>query len=565
MELWLEGISDMEQDNIVVFGGNTNMTCSSPIPLVLSDRTQPSRDLTPASRTLDSAVECLIPALLPAGQYRPVLHVAGRGWGYTSIEDTKFVVRPRIISAPTISSGSLRGGLSLAIPTHGLALSDVTRTRVEIGNTPCRVQSISSQGVLMCLTQPVLDDGYSSIVRTSSLLAYWSLQTDYHRSNGSYLSSDGLAFFRSGGALGARANASVHGEITLRQSGISGNNLTDQSVLFTEAAYLQVPALEEFLNPFGFAVEFWMKVPLANSSPHYRVVINSSSLCGDVTCGYFVMLNPCNQVEYWLGSGQHLTRENDETLTPLVQPTASGEGAESGVGLLLGDNSGSGQSSGEHESVNQVERCHLITDATQCSESCNGYIQVPEQENLPLPTGMWHVLRSARSITSDWTHVHASWHATAEYDSPASGDCLVNPCNGTQELAVDGLYSSMLVTYRAANSSIELGGSSSIPLGTMGVWNGVSPYVGYLDEVAYYSQPLRSSEIESRLMHGLQDTQPIWLSVESFDGVGRGQTPNVRYPVTSPTLDVVMVEWETVTEVELRYQDPILLRFEWTE
>lgn len=570
--LELEGISDVEDDNIFLFGGNTNITCSSPSPPILSTvNTHPVRNISIIMRTYSNyTVVCVVPNL-PVGTYRPVLHVAGRGWGHSSLEDTMITIHPQIMSAPSIASGSLRGGLLLTLSTRGLFQSDLLRTRVKIGNTPCRVQNINDQGLLTCFTQAAVDDGYSSLVEASSPLAYWTVQTDYHRSNGSYLTSDGFQFFRNRGVLGSRANASVHGTVSLMQEGISGNNFTDQSILFTEAAYLQVPPLEELTRLSGFALEFWMRVP--NNIQHYQIVINASSLCENVACGFLVVLNPCSQIEFWLASGDGL-----EQLGPgesnLEEIRASGSG--SGYATLSGSGSdlGSGGSTMEQlvASGNNLEpfpdnneaECSLITDILQCPGMCSGHIRVSEQQDLLLPAGVWHVIRNTNHFNlSDWNHIYVSWQASDNGQS--SRDCTTATlCNGTQQLVVNGESHSLPSTYLgAANAGIEIGGSSLFVPGSTGVWNGLTPFTGYLDEVAYYSQPLELSEISSRVAHGIQDTQPIGLSVEGFNGVGTGSAPNVRYPLVDPPLNLVAVDWESVMEMERTFQESVTLQFEW--
>ncbi len=564
--LQLKGLSTMAEDNILVFGGNTNITCSSPSPAILSTvSAHPSSSiLTAATMYSDSLVECTV-LNLPAGIYRPVLHVAGRGWGHSDTEDTLLTVHPQITSAPSIVGGSLRGGLSLSISTRGLSESDVLRTRVKIGNTPCRVEEISSQGVLTCFTQAAVDDGYSSLIDASSPLAYWSFQSDYHTPDGSYLVSDGLSFFRSGGSLAAQANASVHGMVSRQHIGISGNNNTDQSIEFTEAAFLQVPALKQLVAADGFAIEFWMKLN-PSWSPHYRIVINASANCNTVACGFIVVLNPCNQLEFWLASGEVMQERSPEDTTATrmedLQPFAEDSveaSAESASGELLEPNqaeSGSGEVSGESLDTTPIE-CPLITDDSQCPSACNGYSRVREHSSLLLPTGLWHVIRSNQVNASDWYHVYMNWQATETSDF----DSTTMVVSGTQEMSVNGDFYSKNSTYLQSNGRIEIGGTSSLPLRNFAVW---SPFRGYLDEMAIYSKPLQTSEIASRIQYGTRDIQPVWLSIEGFDGVGTGSIPNVMYPVATPPLSPVVIDWEAAVDMELTNEDPVTLQFEWT-
>ena len=540
----LTGISDTQEDNVLVFGGNTNITCSSSDPPILSptsSSSQPAISSLGVTRTYsDYAVECVVPGL-PVGRYRPTLHVAGRGWGYSSLEHTVLTVQPEIVSPPFIGNGSLRGGLSVALSTHGLSQADMLRTRVEIGNTPCRVQSIDNNGILTCFTQAAVDDGYSSLIQASSPLAYWSLQADYHRTNGSYLDFDGLDFFRSGGSLGTQASASVHGVVNLRQSGISGNSITDQSILFSEAAFLQVPSLEEMFNPTGFSLEFWMKVP--HSVQHYRIVVDAFASCDTVACGYVVVLNPCHQVEFWVAN------EGSEVSSGDTIPNQ---------GIPDNMDSGSTASGGNSDEMQELAECSLITDTNQCAhdQTCNGLVRVTEQSNIRLPTGTWSIVRSDIMDLSDWNHIHVGWETGSDEDCTA--------CNGAQELVVNGDRLAVSSGYTNANTGIEIGGSSTIILGTTGTQSGLAPFTGYLDEVAYYTRLLEDWEISNRVVHIAQQTQQIWISTESFDGVGTGTVPHVQYPIPDPPLNLVAIDWDSASPLEETHEESVTLQFQWT-
>lgn len=568
--LELLGLSDVEDDNVLVFG-STNIPCSSPSPRILStSRTRPSRDTATVARTYSNyTVECVLPNLA-AGKYRPVLHVAGRGWGYSYLEDTVLTIYPQITSAPSIVSGSLRGGTSTTMSTRGLSPDDVLRTRVKIGSTPCRVEDIDSQGVLTCFTQAAVDDGYSSLVEASAPLAYWSLQTDYHRSNGSYLDSDGISFFRSTGSLGTLANASVRGVVSLQQSGISGNNFTDQSIRFDEAAFLHIPDLEELFDPTGFALEFWVKVP--HSTPHYRLLVDAASSCETDGCGFVVVLNPCNQIEFWVASREPLNEaaesgDSQDGSRGLEDISASAHGGSTGGLYGSGENEGGlndisvsgGRLDGDTEEGN-LEVCALITATSHChlSRPCSGYLRVTEQRSLRLPAGVWHVIRSNQFDVSDWNHVYMSWH-NSERGCTAS-----DLCNGTQQLVVNEEHQSIFSTYLGANGGIDLGGSSSVPLATGGIWSGLAPFTGYLDEVAYYNRPLRSQEISDRVRHIVRQSQLVWLEVEGFDGMGEGSTPSIVYLATDPPLNPVIIDWETAIQSNRILENLTMLQFQWT-
>jgi hypothetical protein len=551
--LELVGLSDVENDNILVFG-NTDTPCLSSTPSILStSRTQPSRDITTAVRTYsDYTTECVLPNL-PAGKYRPVLHVSGRGWGHSYLEDSMLTIYPQITSTPSITHGSLRGGTTITLSTRGLSSNDVLRTGVKIGNTPCKVEHIDSEGMLTCFTEAAVDDGYSSLIRASAPLSYWSLQTDYRRSNGSYLNSDGIRYFRGAGIWGTQANASVHGIVSLRQRGISGNSFTDQSIRFDEAAFLRIPGLEEL---FGFGLEFWLQT--LHPSPLYRLLVNATSSCNTGTCGFVVMLNPCERIEFWVAS-EEPSNEGAESEDGSAGSAGSGGSTEraSGEGLTPASASGEGLGGIAEEDTS----CSLITEASQCPQMrpCNGYLRVTEQRRLQLPVGLWHIISSDQIDVADWNHVHVSWHPAALNDCTA-----LNSCNGAQGVAVNGVHQSISSIYHGANNGIELGGSSSVPQATTNTWGGLAPFTGYLDEVALYNHPLHPQEISDRVRHVTRGTQPIWLAVEGFDGVGAGSPPNVVYPLPNSPLNPVVIDWEVTSQLDRVYDDSTTLQFQWT-
>ena len=337
IDLVLNGLSDIAEDNVFVFGGQVPAAC---ISSNFSGHTAPLNSTVATARTYlaSTEIQCTVPNMSP-GRYHPILHVAGRGWGYVSLDNSVIRIQPRI-DAISETSGSLRGGTSLTIHTTGIAPSDIAKTRVFIGNTPCSLQSINSGGQLVCTTQASRDDGYSSVVDRDKALAYWNLQADYYRSNGSYLNSDGEQWFRSGGVLGVRANASISGTVMTQQRGISGNSVTDQATFF-QASYIQTPVLPELSDAAGFAMDLWIKVPQARD--YYQIIVDSSSFGSGVASGYLLMLNPCAQLEFWLATG--IAAQNYTTNSSL--------------------------------------ECELIRNSSQCSQDCSGYLNVLEGSDLP--------------------------------------------------------------------------------------------------------------------------------------------------------------------------------------
>ena len=506
--LELVGISSSVSDNLFSFG-NSMAGCSSATPPLLPAVVAPPTGMSNAGMYGSYTISCTVPTTLPSGVYRPLLHVTGRGWGYSSVEDTVMHIHPRITGSPSASAGSVQGGIKIELQTQGLVRSDIGRTRISIGSSPCVVQDIDGSGLLTCLTTPAVNDGYLSLIERQSPLAHWPLQADFHSSvNNSVVSMDGGSFFRSFGSLSVLANTSVHGIVRGHQEGVSGNSQTDQSILFLTSAFLRAPARQEFASPDGFSMEFWVKIPSA-APPQYRVVVNASDTCTSGSpCGFLVLLNPCNGLEFWVAGGE----------------LDNGSFAE----------------------------CPLVQgDLTLCQSNCTGSL---DSTSLALlPQGQWQVIRSASTDTATWTHVYVSWYAVGDVDG------------GVQELSVNGDSFSTASTYFTPSSRpMELGGCSVLPLGSSATRHGLAPFTGNLDEVVYYSSPLSEAEIRSHVTYGTGDQQPLWLSIEGIDSVGDGSPPNIQFPPSPPEVQEVVVDWDATNNLMHSYETSIRLVLEWT-
>ena len=507
INLVISGLSDMAEDNTFLFGGQAPVTC---ISSNFSRLTAPLYTSSALMRTYqaNSEVECIVSHVSP-GIYRTLLHVAGRGWSYASLENSVLRVLPRIDSV-SVTSGSLRGGSSLFLQMTGVVPSDIAKTRVLIGNTPCHVQSISSGGQVECTTQFVTDDGYSSIISRDLPLAYWSLQADYYRSDGSYLDSDGEFWFRSGGTLGVRANVSTIGTVITRQMGISANTKTDQSALF-QSSYIQPPVLPEFSEATGFAMDLWILVP--QPSGHYQIVVDSYSFADGVASGFLLMLNPCAQLEFWIATGVSLQ---------------------------------------DAYSTNSYLDCELITDATNCSQVCSGHLYVSESESLP--SGAWNIIRAEYTNLTSWQFVHFGWAAG---NNASTDDCVsLAQCSGQQVLYINNYLLEETTAYSP---------SVSVPVSIGGSNQALVPFIGYLDEVAFYHKPLGPHQVQARVRYGSGDSQPIWVTVNGVDGVGLGNTPDIAYmEVEQGFTNDTVINWDTVQELYVHIEESTAIRFEWT-
>lgn len=515
IDLVLTGLSDLAEDNVFVFGGQAPATC---ISSNFSGRTTPLNSTAATRRTYlaSTEVQCTVPNLSP-GRYRPILHVAGRGWGYASLDNSVIHIHPRI-DAISETSGSLRGGTSLTVHTTGIAPSDIAKTRVYVGNTPCSLQSIDSGGQLVCTTQASRDNGYSSVVDQDMALAYWSLQADYYRSSGSYLNSDGEQWFRSSGVLGDRANASIFGTVMTRQMGISGNSATDQAAFF-QASYMQTPVLSEFSDAAGFAMDLWIKMPQAGD--YYQIIVDSSNfdIGAAASAGYLLMLNPCTQLEFWLATGV----------------------------------------SAQNYTTNSSLECELVRNSSQCSQGCSGYLNVLEGSELP--AGVWSIIQAEYTNLSVWQYVHFGWAADS------SDDCypLDDQCSGLQVLYSNNLRLEERTTYRPpVTTPVSIGGSSRSPL-TLSSSQALGPFEGYLDEVAFYSRPLHSRQIQIRIRYGTTESQPVWITVNGEDGVGQGNVPNIVYSIMDQGfINDTVVNWDAPQDMYLEIEESTSIRFEWT-
>ena len=508
----------MPEDNVFTIGGKP---CIAPVR-VSATATFP--DFTPSIALMynNHNFDCTIPHLEP-GTYRVVMHVAGRGWAH-SVGDETIVIKPANRGDTAPLTGSLRGGLEILVYTRGLSPADITKTRVDIGNTPCPVQRITDSGEVTCITQAARDDGYSSVVEHSNALAYWSLQADYFEPDGLYIGSDGTNWFRSGGSLGTDANAAIVGAVIGRQDGISGNNITDQAANFN-ASYIEVPGLEELSNPAGFGYELWMKVP--ERSEKYQIIVDSGSFTNDTSRGYLLVLNPCNELEFWLATGQSLSSFSDTIDCP---------------------------------SINQ----------SQCSVPCNGYSIIEQSGETmgTLPAGVWHVIRTLQSDWSGWHQVAFGWEAD-NYEQADENCTNINLCSGTQELYVDSsIVNSSETTYlHSPDASFQIGGTTRLPVDiTMTSTEfQLGPFAGYLDEISIYSKPLEDSEVSRHHFYGSSERQPVWITVDGVDGVGTGVVPNVVYPELVPEFEQEMiVDWESVQDGDYTVENNTAIRVEWT-
>lgn len=480
-----------------------------------------------------SVVSCDPPLLAP-GVYTVRLLVTGQGEATAIANHSTVYYSPVVSMVTSVSQGSLRGGTEISIPGLGFYSHSISYTQVFIGNTPCYVQhaittTTSDHGNITCITGNALDDGYSSLVLYNKPLGYWSMQSDHYSAEGLYLYSD-TSMFANLGSTGSDSNAipSSDGVISPSQTGISGNNVTDQSV-FINASHLYVPFNEHLNQLYGIGIEIWVR-GMGSNGWGYRVVMTSHD--PDVATGYLIMINPCGYWEVWLGSG------DNDTTSP-------------------GD-------------------CPLITTATQCTgyTMCSGRLVVPHDNSPHPPGGAWSIVRTTTQFddtATTWTHLVVNYVADDGVpsddrtglpsdrlvDDPADRtNCTTSSvtnrttCMGSVEVFVDGTMagSTSGVLYGPATSGdLLIGGIVLLSSDEL-----FSHFVGFIDEVSLYATPLSNSVVTDRHHYGNSDDQPIWVVVEG-----------VAEEVQELT-HLQQITWDTITSSDVIIDNDTAIQIAWS-
>ena len=483
-----------------------------------------------------SILSCTTPTLFP-GKHTINLHVTGQGVATAAVNDSVIEYHPQISMLTSISEGSLKGGTEISIPALDFYSHSISYTTVFIGNTPCDVQYATiattpgQLGNITCITRSARDDGYSSLVLHSNPLGYWNMQQDHYSADGQYLHSNPTVFPNLG-STGSHGDAVPSVGILAAQYGISGNNVTDQSILFN-ASYLRVPYHPQLNQLYGFGMEFWIK-GVERNGWGYQIVISSRD--SNVVSGYLVMINPCGYWEVWLGSG-----DNDTSIL------GSGDAA-------VGD-------------------CPFITIEEQCSNysSCNGSLVVPDDYSSHITGGVWNIITTNVYLnvsSNNWTHIVINYitdngvvnddrtglPSEDLVDDPTNrSDCFTinnrTACYGTIQLFTDAsLVGSSRMQYSSALSGdlliggVELNSSNGL----------LTHFAGFLDEVSLYAIPLANDVIIDHHHYGNSADQPVWLIVE-------GMSNNVQ-----ELIHLQVITWDNITNNDVIIDNNTSIQIEWT-
>ena len=483
-----------------------------------------------------SILSCTTPSVFP-GQYTVKLHVTGQGVATATVNGSVVEYQPQIAMLTSSNEGSLKGGTEISIPALDFYSHSISHTRVLIGNTPCDVQYATMAttpgqlGNITCITRSAQDDGYSSLVLHARPLGYWNMQLDHYSVDGQYLYSN-PTLFRNLGSTSSPGDAIPSVGILAGQYGISGNNVTDQSILFN-ASYLRVPYHPQLNQLYGFGMEFWVKGAERNGWG-YKIVISSHD--NDIANGYLVMINPCGYWEVWLGSG-----DNDTSILGSGDP-------------VVGD-------------------CPFITMEEQCGNysSCNGSLVVSSDYSPYITEGIWNIISANvyfNISSNNWTHVVINYVSDDGVvsddrtglpsedlvdDLANRSDCFIvnnrTSCYGTLQLFIDAsLVVSSTVQYSPAHSGdlliggIELNSSNE----------SLTHFAGFLDEVSLYSAPLANDVITDHHHYGNSADQPVWLIVE-------GVADNVR-----ELTQLQVIIWDNITNSDIIIDNNTSIQIEWT-
>ena len=448
-------------------------------------------------------IRCAVPKL-PPGLYRAVVHVAGRGWAFGYLQMS--TVAYQAIFSFNYSSGSVHGGTKLSIPGVGFHPRSALSNRVTIGTAVCDVQSLVDSdefgkgGSLTCITRKTLDDGYSTVVKEDEPLAYWQLN-DKGVNNAYFIANNS-------GLLGSVADAHAVDWVQMGVHGISRNNWTNSAVRF-DTVWLTVPYLSKLNSPSNLSGELWLKVENAKSA--YQFVMGSY-VSGRLSEGYLIWINPCEEVEFWLAVNVEANLTDSHCGYYDEHNTAESSSGSNSVGV--GTN------------LNSCEQCKGMRT-----------VSWQEAEQTGLPAGVWSVVTGS-VVGNSWSHIVFSW---------TLNDLNVDPEYGQQLLYMEG----QLVHNRTTSFSHNTGSDLQIGGQRMRTYNTtLKHFVGVIDEVALYKQPLNADAVARHYYFGTTDVQPVIIQYDTEDHRGIGTVPNVCYTLVCATF----VCNSDLTRSNIRYQ-----------
>ena len=479
---------------------------------------------------LRDELNCFVPER-PPGLYRVVVHVAGRGWGFGSLQATSLEYRPAF--SMNVTSGSVYGGTKVILSGVGFHPKASRGNVVQIGNTVCDVQALTEsnddgeESSLVCITRQRFQDGYSQVVNESNPLGYWRLNDRgmMQWNNKALLVAKNL------GWIGANGNGMFWGHIETGVDGISGDKWTNSAVEFN-GGWVAVPYLLTLNSPSILSGELWLKHLPTNGS--YQLVLGAFN--GDLASrGYALWINPCGELEFWLATSTPNIDQTSSCHDPFTNysfnTTEESTSGASGISSVNGGSGAGGTSSanggsgaGGTSSANGGSGASGTSGGSGASGVfynvcgvCNGIriVSLDESEQTGLPAGVWSVITSEK-LGNSWVYIVFSWKLDENLSVHKSG---------VQTLYVDTeIVENRTTTFSHNVRSSLLIGGQSISSRSNG---SLAPFHGVVAEVALYGALLSEGAIMRHYYYGNSKKQPVSLRYEKEDHRGKGAVPNV--------------------------------------
>ena len=491
----------------------------------------------------------VIPDRIARGDYVISLHIEPFGWAFFWNNLHRITIQS-LVKGASPEYGSVFGGSLLSIHGVNFNSDNISDYQVIIGNTLCILQGIvisnTSQSII-CLPQPAIDDGYSSLIYPLQPISYWTFDDESDLLSDTGFLNDSTSVTLAYPILDSddsHINSYIHAR---HNSALFHSN-------FMRTKYQQVYADFEV-----FAVELWLR----NSSPKLMLLkqndafSNSSNsnmsssdgyqfLIGNLPYshfpgGYRLVINPCNRLELWVASGKNISEVD-------------------------------------------INECPL-TSSMNCSKICSGYRQVYSMCDNGDYT-IWHIIPGPEfnSSSSDWTHITFGWEihggsSNKFFDDPSNigniSDCVYDGasmryCNGKLSFIINGVVEgSENISYSpgAHVSQFFIGGIPHCPESIM------CNFTGILDEIVVLSRPLTQQEALLHYNIARKGQQLIRVYSPHVDFIGTGISPQVRYPnitdnynyfgrAFKPQPNKRFIDWKVKSYTDLyMYEDDFLIFF----
>eukprot|EP00117_Sycon_ciliatum_P037364 scpid335/ scgid27970/ Fibrocystin-L; Polycystic kidney and hepatic disease 1-like protein 1 len=517
-------------DDLACVAGSTSNGLTTPSMSVSS--------VAEADATGGSNLTCHLP-FITAGFYRLRFHVESLGWGFVIDDgDVLLVASSFSVDETDPPQGAVQGGTRLVIPGSAFSGLSSVGNQVFIGNTPCDVTSVESgasgepHGSLTCITRPVIDDGYTSVVLLSKPLGYWQFNLQG-------------AAIPNLGSLGASANAGVTGDSKWKWKSVAGIHsgpIKPSPAAKFNNTLVTVPYQADLYPSGSFGVALWVKLE-SNDTMYgqYRQIIGSSE-AGDVSRGFSLWLSPCGDLELWLATGTSVQEQQGDNSTILCNPIALG-------------------SENFTDIVDECENNVTVCVGTRLVSRGPSFLPVGSDMSQ-LPVGVWSVYSQGVQDLTSWTYVSFGFEKEV-----APAQCTdTGACHGHMLFSA-GTGASVrhpMAYLPAASAILEIGGSAQVSYSEPPLARTTLPFVGHLAEVSLYEKPVADNARIQQYHYGTTDEQAIHVLVEGQDRRGVGVTPEVVFPQQIAPYKDTQIDWDAPASAKVSINETDRLVFQWT-